>query len=61
MNGTELRKLLDDRGIRYNWLAEKLKVSEPTITKWMNEDMPISDERVAEIKLIIKQISQMSV
>ena len=54
MNGIELRKSLDDKGIKYSWLAEQLKVSEATITKWMNEDMPISDIRVAEIKTIIK-------
>ena len=61
MEGKELRKLLDERGIKYSWLAEQLKVSEPTITKWMNEDMPISGERVAEIKTIIRQRSMQPV
>ena len=61
MNGTELRKLLDDRGIRYNWLAEKLSVSEATITKWMNDDMPISANRVLEIKKTVKQLTQIPV
>ena len=61
MEGKELRKILDERGIKYSWLAEQLKVSEPTITKWMNEDMPISSERVAEIKTIIRQRSMQPV
>ncbi len=60
MTGSELRKILDDNGIRYNWLAKQLMgqngkkgISEASITKWMDEEMPISDERSSEITLIL--------
>jgi len=57
MIGKDLRSLLDSRGIKYSWLAEKLDVSEASITKWMKGEMPISDERSAEITTIVNNRS----
>jgi DNA-binding XRE family transcriptional regulator len=31
---TKLKQLLADRGIKYNWLAKQLGVSQTTITAW---------------------------
>lgn len=60
MTGAELRTILDDNGIRYNWLAKQLLsqngqkgISETSITKWMDDDMPISDERALEIRRVL--------
>ena len=60
MTGAELRTILDDNGIRYNWLAKQLLnqagkkgISETSITKWMDDEMPISDERALEIRRVL--------
>ena len=57
MTGKELRSILDEKGIKYSWLAAQLSVSEAAITKWMDESMPISAERVAEIKTVVNNRS----
>lgn len=31
-----LRSLVDDRGLRQDWLAERLHASEAAVSKWLN-------------------------
>ena len=54
MNSKQLRKLLNKHERSQRYLARQLNVSYQSMYKWMNDLMPISDDRVAQIKEILK-------
>ena len=54
MNSKQLRKLLNKHERSQRYLARQLNVSYQSMYKWMNDLMPISADRVAQIKEILK-------
>ena len=54
VNSKQLRKLLNKHERSQRYLARQLNVSYQSMYKWMNDLMPISDDRVAQIKEILK-------
>lgn len=54
MIGHQIRKLREDKNIKRNDLADRLKIDESTLGKIENNQIKISAERLLEIAKILK-------
>lgn len=50
MNGKKLKSILEERGIKQKWVADKLGISSAMVNQWVTGDRPISNEREKELK-----------
>lgn len=57
MEPKELRTILQERGIKQTWVAEKLKVSRGLVNQWVKEVNPIPEKYQIELKSLFKQAS----
>lgn len=53
MEARELKSLINNKGIKKSFIAEKLKVSKSLITQWLNGTRPIADKHVIDIKRLL--------
>lgn len=49
---SEIKKIIDDMGFRYGYIAEKLGVSRQTLNNWFKENKP---EQIEKVKLAIRK------
>ena len=54
MKGKIIKAILDNRGVKYVWLANKLGVSKTLVSLWLSEDKKIPHNYRAEISNILK-------
>jgi transcriptional regulator with XRE-family HTH domain len=54
MTGPEFRAALKTLGIRQNWLATKLGVSNVTVWRWANGDLPVPQYAITVLELYAK-------
>lgn len=50
-----LKELIDDQGIRYNFIAQKLGVSQTAITFWLSGASKIPEKREKQIRELLKK------
>lgn len=53
MTGKELKRIIEDRGIKQIWIAEKLKISPGLVNQWINSGKTISDSHKIELKSLL--------
>jgi len=44
-----LETLIDERGIKRSWLAQRMAVNRSTVTRWAQGKIPVPVERVQEL------------
>ncbi|PCJ57907.1 MAG: transcriptional regulator [Rhodospirillaceae bacterium] len=52
MNEKKVKSILDARGVKYVWLADKLGITRSLVTQWFNNGIEIPEKhhiRIAEI------------
>lgn len=52
MNEKKVKSILDSRGVKYVWLADKLGITRSLVTQWFNNGIEIPEKhhiRIAEI------------
>jgi plasmid maintenance system antidote protein VapI len=49
MTKTKFRAFLDERGIRYSWLADQLGVSRPHLSYILDGQRPVTDAMAARL------------
>lgn len=54
MDRKQIKKLLDDNGVKYSFIAKKVGVSNVTVTYWLNGKSDIPTKRLEQIKEILK-------
>lgn len=54
MGRKQIKKLLDDNGVKYSFIAKKVGVSNVTVTYWLNGKSDIPTKRLEQIKEILK-------
>jgi len=52
IESSELKKIIDDMGFRYGYVAEKLGVSRQTLNNWFKENKP---EQIEKVKMAIRK------
>ena len=52
MEGKQLKRLIDDRGLKKKFIAAKLSVSNGLITQWVNGSRPIADRHMPGLNKI---------
>jgi transcriptional regulator with XRE-family HTH domain len=52
MEARQLKSLIKDRGIKKNYIAEKLSVSNGLITQWINGSRPIPQRHIPGLRKI---------
>lgn len=57
MESKELRSILEQRGIKQTWVAEKLKVSRGLVNQWVRDVNPIPEKYQIELRALLKQAS----
>lgn len=50
-----LKELIDERGIRYNFIAEKIGVSPTALNFWLNGVSKIPKKREEQIRELLKK------
>lgn len=48
-----LATIIDERGIKRSWIAEKIGVSRSAITRWADGDWPIPPRRAEELAALL--------
>lgn len=54
MKSEQLKKIVDDRGIKQAWIARKLKISRAVVNQWVNGTASIPEPRVEELKNLLR-------
>ena len=52
MEAKQLKRLIDDRGMKQTFVAKKLKVSSALVTQWVKGDKRIADRHITELRRI---------
>lgn len=55
MHNTEIRKAINDAGLRYWQVAEELGIADTTFTKWLRKELP--DEKSSQVMAAIEKLS----
>lgn len=53
MDQKQLELILKERGIKQSWVADKLKVSESLVSKWVKGSHTIGDKYAAELRALL--------
>ena len=56
MHNDEIRKAIDDAGLRYWQVAEELGVADTTFTKWLRKELP--DEKRSQVMAAIEKLGK---
>lgn len=54
MKGKVIKAILDNRGVKYVWLANKLSVSKTLVSLWLSEDKKIPYDYRVKIADLLK-------
>lgn len=54
MEGKELKRIVEERGIKQSWIASKLKVSTALVSQWIAGTKPISDSHRIELRSLLE-------
>jgi len=54
MTGKKLKIILDEKGIKYTWFAEKLRISKGLLNLWLNEHSDIPAKYLSDIEKYLK-------
>ena len=53
MEAKQLKSLIDDKGIKQSFIADKLKVSKALVTHWIKGTRPIANHHIIDLKRIL--------
>lgn len=54
MEARTLKSIIQERGIKQSWIAEKLGVTRALINQWVQGTTPVPDKHKIELKRILK-------
>jgi len=54
MESKELQRILQERGIKQTWVADKLGVTKGLVNQWVKEKTPIAPKHQIELKSLLR-------
>lgn len=54
MESKDLKRIVDERGLKQSWIASKLKVSTALVSQWINGTKPISEYHKIELRALLE-------
>lgn len=54
MDNIELKALMEKKGSKQRWLADKLEITESLVSQWINGTKPITKRHIPFIKKLLE-------